>query len=50
MTVESRKKKNPAELVLYLEIFVTALEVTNEEMQDASHIKSLDLNKSIVTL
>lgn len=30
--------------MLYLNIFITALEVTNEEMQ------ALDLNKSMVTL
>lgn len=44
------EEKNPAELALYLKIFITALEVTDEEMQNSSHIKSLDLNKSIVTL
>lgn len=30
--------------------FLTALKVTNEEMQNSSHIQSLDLNKSVVTL
>lgn len=30
--------------------FLTPLEVTNEEMQNSSHIQSLDLNKSVVTL
>lgn len=30
--------------------FLTPLEVTNEEMQNSSHMQSLDLNKSVVTL
>lgn len=30
--------------------FLTPLGVTNEEMQNSSHIQSLDLNKSVVAL
>lgn len=50
VTVESMKKKNPAEFVLHLKIFVTALEGTDEEVQNSSHIKPLDMKKSILTL
>lgn len=44
------EEKSPAKFVLYLKIFIAALEVTDEDMQSSSSIKSLDLSKSTVTL